>query len=172
MSESPQQSFEKFLNQSLRDAWISSFTWRTAVTSAELKSQMGALPRGYSRTHKTGPAGVLWALDVQSTAGQVVGVDLELINRERPIMQNPQWLAERFQLTPENYTSQTLLEEWVSREAVFKALSPNNAHLMLSSFHKFDESTYGIIDDPEGRRVEVRVAWTRDWVLALARRFV
>ena len=171
MGESPEQSFEGFLAKAVSDSWIDSYVWRVASSSSELKSQTGALAPGFSRTNKTASDGTLWALDIKAVPGTVVGVDLELI-KDRPILQSPQWLAQRFQLSPESYTSQTLLEEWVCREAVFKALAPNNGHLMLSSFYKKSDHLYGVIDDPVDASVEVLVSWSYLWVLAIARRFV
>ena len=170
MDESPEHSFADFLAEAVKTSWIQSFRWTAANTSADLKAQMGTLPQGYSRTHKTGPDGALWALDVQAKPGSVVGVDLEII-KDRPILQNPQWLADRFQLTGESCTPKNLLEEWVCREAVFKALAPDNGHLMLSSFYKMGDTTYGVIDDVTRMAVETRVEWGKVWVLALARRF-
>lgn len=171
MSESPQNSFEDFLAKAVGDSWIESYRWTEASSSAALKSQMGQLARGYSRTNKTAPDGALWALEVQAKPGIVVGVDLELI-KDRPILQNPQWLADRFQLTGESCTPKKILEEWVSREAVFKALAPQNGHLMLSSFYKMNDTTYGVIDDVTRTSIETCIAWSETWVLALARRFI
>jgi hypothetical protein len=169
MSESPKQSFEDFLVKATSDSWIKSYVWTESTTSADLRAQMGSLALGFTRTHKTGPDGRLWALDVEFAPGTVVGVDLELIE-DRPILQNPAWLAQRFGLDADTCDTKTLLHEWVCREAVFKALAPQNSELMLSSFYKVDEKTYGVTDDESAGTIETLVSWSPQWVMALARR--
>lgn len=172
MTLSPKDSFETFLNQLVEDRWMSSFVWTHATSHSELKSQKKKLSEGWSRSHKASAEGEIWCVDIEALPGMSVGVDLELVT-SRPILENPKWLAERFGMDPVSSTPQFLLEEWVSREAVFKACVPDNADLMLSSFYRVQPGVYGLVkqaQDSSRLLLETRLCLTSNWIMAVARR--
>jgi hypothetical protein len=171
--ELPMIALEDFLQSSLREAWIASFTWYPAKRS-------GLHPK-FSKSHKENPSGELFQVEVESVDCFRAGVDLEYFDEARPLFQNPGWLERKLKISEngadalvENMSPRELLEEWAYREAAFKALYPFNSGIVLSDFvrpapHRLE------VEAKNGKELlrfvfDIRGQWEGKWFLALARR--
>lgn len=164
---------DRFLQESMREAWISSFTWHP-------KKRSGLHPK-FSKSHKEGPSGALFEIEVESMNSFRTGVDLEHLDPKRPIFQNPGWLERKLMIAENsaehligNKSSEELLEEWAYREAAFKALYPFNNGTVLSHFERTGPHRLELTREIEGEHkrfvFDLRGQWKGNWFLALARR--
>ncbi len=121
-TNTPQLGFKNFLERAEQDGWISKYRWAKAESLKELREKLGGIRKpNTSRTHKRGTDGIWWGLEVEPDYGTAVGVDIELLV-DRPVLQNPQWIAERMGLGRVSNPKE-IIEEWSRREAAFKAVS-------------------------------------------------
>lgn len=174
MAAKPPELFAHYLDNLKREGWLKSYVWSDAASFTQLKTKMGALNRSsFTRSHKKDLSGHCWNLDVEFPGGFVLGVDLEL-SRNRPVLNNPHWLLSRFGLDDfKTHSKERALEEWVKREAMFKACYPFNNGLVLSVFKPIDhfKDVYAAhVKDNVYIELEAKVISASDWIMGLARR--
>ena len=167
-NQSPQSGFKSFLEKAEADGWIASYKWQNAETFGLLRQKLGGknTKEEISRTHKKGTDGKWWSCEVEAHYGTAVGVDLELLI-SRPILEDPAWISNRLGLA-RNLSPKALLEEWSSREAVFKSLAPDNKGMLLSQIRKSGNGTYTAFSHTSEKSAQVRSAVVGKWMLTLA----
>ncbi len=161
----PRTAFRDFLDESVAQGWIASWTWDPA--------RRAGLDCAFSKSHKTEDSGQVYVIEVESAPQSRSGVDLEFFVPERPLFRHPGWLERRLkipQATVSALSPHQLLEEWCFREAAFKALYPHNAGVVLSDFERTGPQELRCRCGDSEHVFQLRGAWRGSWFLALARR--
>lgn len=160
-SATPPTVFKAFLEEALRDGWISGYSW--AIQNEPLSAS--EKPRK-SRSNKRDSEGNLWSLELTQghSAPSGIGVDFESLLGGK-ILEGDEWIRRQFELDL-GASREEVLVEFCLREASYKAVFPENEGYQLSDLRR-SHGGYALCDRLTELRTQVRKA--DGWVIALAR---
>jgi hypothetical protein len=160
----------KFLRGRKSSKFLKSFRIKVFANQLELKSAWGKTDLSKAvRSHKKIAGLGTLVVEIEKNPGCGLGFDLEsLAMLTRPLFVEKRFLQKRFRVS-RNLSSPELLQQWILREAAFKALYPNNFGVVLSQFKIRKKGPRFLIAGPQKSKLVGEIFQSSKLVAAFVR---